>query len=91
MISATLGKMILNAPESHNSQEGLNEKTALPEKRLISSLGSITNGFLFSTTPIILRILQEICSYVYLSILFIICRWMNLQTLLLFQDGYMDM
>ena len=83
--------MILNAPESHNSQEGLNEKTALPEKRLISSLGSITNGFLFSTTPIILRILQEICSNVYLSILFIICRWMNLQALLLFQDGYMDL
>lgn len=58
------GGMILNQPDTQDCKEGLNEKTALPSKHLISSLGSVTNGFLFSTTPIILKILQKICNNV---------------------------
>lgn len=58
--------MILNQPDTQDSKEGLNEKTALPSKHLISSLGSVTNGFLFSTTPIILKILQKICNNVFM-------------------------
>ena len=53
--------MIINQVGDDNNTAGLDEKTALPSKHVISSLGSITNGFLFSTTPIILKILQTFC------------------------------
>ena len=56
--------MIINHAEDGHGAEGLDEKTALPSKHVISSFGSITNGFLFSTTPIILKILQTICNNV---------------------------
>ena len=42
----------------------MNEMKVLPSRRVISALGTATNGFLFSTTPIILRILQSLCSNV---------------------------
>lgn len=50
--------MLLNRSEA---SEALDGRKALPSKQLISTLCSVTNGFLFSTTPIVLRILESIC------------------------------
>ena len=60
--------MLLNVSESNGREEALNEKRALPSRRVISALGTATNGVLFSTTPIILRILQSLCSEVAVGI-----------------------
>ena len=56
--------MILEQPENNLQREAFDERIAVPSRHIISSLGSMTNGFLFSTTPIILRILKEICTEV---------------------------
>ena len=53
--------MILDQPDNNPQRDAFDERRAMPSKRTISSLGSLTNGFLFSTTPIILRILKELC------------------------------
>lgn len=50
--------MLLNRSEVG---EALDERKALPSKQVVSTLCSVTNGFLFSTTPIVLRILETIC------------------------------
>ena len=54
-------KMILDQPDTNSQRDAFDERRVMPSKRIISSLGSLTNGFLFSTTPIILRILKELC------------------------------
>lgn len=56
-------KMLLNHSEAN---EALDERKALPSKQIVSTLCSVTNGFLFSTTPIVLRILESICGSVYI-------------------------
>lgn len=60
--------MLLNVSKGNDGEEALNEKRALPSRRVISALGTATNGVLFSTTPIILRILQSLCSEVAVGI-----------------------
>ena len=54
--------MLLNRSEVN---EAFDERKALPSKQVVSTLCSVTNGFLFSTTPIVLRILESICGDVY--------------------------
>ena len=56
--------MLLQSSEGNRGEEAVNEMKVLPSSRVISALGTATNGFLFSTTPIILRILQSLCSNV---------------------------
>ncbi|KAK8823249.1 hypothetical protein WA538_002394 [Blastocystis sp. DL] len=52
--------MTLEASSQDHTAEALDVRKVMPSKRAISALGSVTNGFLFSTTPIISRILQEL-------------------------------
>jgi len=61
--------MTLEASSQDHTAEALDVRKVMPSKRAISALGSVTNGFLFSTTPIISRILQELYPKVWL-----ICR-----------------
>ena len=53
--------MLLNNSGANTDEELFDGRRALPSRQLVSTLSSITNGFLFSTTPIILRILEIIC------------------------------
>ena len=81
--------MILEQSSEASRQDALDPKRAMPSKHTISSLGSLTNGFLFSTTPIIIRILKELCSDVLFVMLFH-SSLTRLQPPLLHLDGSMD-
>ena len=82
-------EMILEQSSEDSRRDAFDPKRAMPSKHIISSLGSITNGFLFSTTPIILGILKELCSDV-LFVILLHSSLTRLQHLLLHPDGFMD-
>ena len=87
---SSIATMILEQSSEASRQDALDPKRAMPSKHIISSLGSMTNGFLFSVTPIIIRILKELCS----NVKFVLLLHSSLtrqQPPLLLLDGSMDL